>query len=297
MNKKLKKLIIKFIIILIILICANPITVFGAGTKVSDCAYGVEGDAGWDFNNTPGDQGGEYTVKEWYPFYAYVLRYPDRNKANTIANIAVSAANNDAIGYCQPHRLTYYEQLSKCNYNPTAIKTNCEADCSSSTSAAVKTAGILTNDSNLSAISEGEWTGSIIDAYTSHGFQLLSGAQYTSTPDNLIPGDVLLQPGSHVNIFVGDAQGGNFGGGFSPQEIDDIIVNLDEQNFDFSGTAKNITYSGSKKAGEWIFEKISQFIDFIVAIIANGIKMSVLGWMIAIEGTIDGSIKYLEGYD
>lgn len=79
--------------------------------------------------------------------------------------------------------------------------------------------------------------------------------------------------------------------------IDDITINLDEQNFDFSGTPKNVTYSGSKKAGEWIFEKISQFIDFIVAIIANGIKMSVLGWMIAIEGTIDGSIKYLEGYN
>ncbi len=77
-------------------------------------------------------------------------------------------------------------------------------------------------------------------------------------------------------------------------ELDDP-VNLDEQNFEFAGTPKTVSYSGRKKAGEWVFSFISQFVDFAVSLITNGIKTSVMGWAMTFESAVDSSIKFVEG--
>lgn len=83
--------------------------------------------------------------------------------------------------------------------------------------------------------------------------------------------------------------------GLQGYPIDDIVVNLDEQNFEFAGTPKTVTYSGRRKAGEWIFSYFSQFVDFAVSLITNGIKTSIMGWAMTFESAVDSSLKFIEG--
>ena len=78
-------------------------------------------------------------------------------------------------------------------------------------------------------------------------------------------------------------------------EIDDTTINLDEINFDFAGSPKNVTYSGKRKLGIWIFSKISEFLDYIASIIINGIKYSILGYAMAFESIVNNAIKAIEG--
>ena len=88
-----------------------------ADTNVSNCGGDENGGIS---GGQAGDQtGGEYAVKPWYNYgIQYVLRYKDSSAAMTIAQLAVSGANNDMVGYDQSQRHTYWEQLEKVNYNP-----------------------------------------------------------------------------------------------------------------------------------------------------------------------------------
>lgn len=265
------------------------------GTKIADCAFehdGVMGDS----------TGVEWQVKEWMrdggPYaWDVVYRYPDEKVARMIATLAINAANNDNIGYKfegwngGARQNSFGNELEKANYDPSAITAKCDTMCSYSTSNIVRAAGYKLNISSLKAIPKNVTTPEA--NYPSRGFKAMTDSQFLNGTDNLLAGDLLCCSGKHIVIFVGN---GMVGEAAAAYEIDDIVVNLDEQNFDFSGTPKTVIYTGGKKGGEWIFSAISEFIDFIVAVIANGIKMSVLGWSIAIEGVIDGSIKYLEGY-
>ena len=288
MKSIIKKIAILFLTFLLVTASVSS-TVF-ADTNVSNCGSDENGGAS---GGAAGDQtGGEYAVKPWYNYgIEYVLRYKDSSAAMTIAQLAVSGANNDMVGYDQGERHTYWEQLERVNYNPSAISTPCEADCSASTCANVKAAGFVLNNEELKAIDEWGWTGSMRGDFESHGWQVLSGSEYTDDPGNLQPGDVLLNEEKHTNIYVGDAQG------LQGYPIDDIVINFDEQNFEFAGVPRTVTYSGRKKAGEWIFSLFSQFIDFAVGLITNGIKISILGWAMTFESAIDSSIKFVEGVE
>ena len=260
------------------------------GNKISNCGGDENGGIS---GGQAGDQSGtEYAVIDYYEGgWNYVFRYPDQKVAVAIATIAINAANNDNIGYDQGERLTYWEQLAANNYDASKISVPCEADCSASSSAAVKGAGFVLNKEDLKAIAESNWTGSMYDDYTAHGFQVM-GDECLHGTENLLAGDILLA-GGHTAVFVGNGESG--GGGAFSYEIDDITINLDEQEFEFSGNPKTVIYAGNRKAGEWIFDKIAQFIDFIVSLITRGILMSLQGWAMSIQGILDASIKFLEG--
>ncbi len=268
------------------------------GTKMADCAFENDG--------IPGDSTGlEWQVKEWFrdgKYYAWdkVYRYPDENVARTIAICAIKGANNDNIGYkfegwgggSRQNSLGY--ELEKVNFDLSAINTKCDSICSLSTSNVVKAAGYALNMEQLKSIPTNSYTAEA--NYPGRGFQTLTDSKYLNSTDNLLAGDILVNTGVHVNIFVGNGEIGSGDiKGSMQYPIDDITINLDEQNFEFSGTPKTVTYSGTKKAGEWIFSLFSQFVDFIIALITNGIKTSILGWAMTFEGAIDASLKFLEG--
>lgn len=264
------------------------------GTMMADCAWDFDGGISGDTN------GDEWQVKEWYRnsgAYAWdtVYRHPDENVAKTIAALAIKGANNNNIGYNNyEKRNSFNDYLERVNYDISAVNSPCDTNCSGSTACVVKAAGYALNNEALKGIPNYAWTPTA--NYPSRGFQTLTDSKYLNSCENLLAGDILVNTGVHVVIFVGNGEAGSGDiKGSMQYPIDDITVNLDEQNFEFSGAPKTVTYSGTKKAGEWIFSLFSQFVDFIVALITNGIKTSILGWAMTFEGAIDASLKFVEG--
>lgn len=143
----------------------------------------------------------EYRIRDWYSFgQRYVLRHPNIQIGMQIAQLGRDAANNDHIGYDQNTRMGFYNQLRNVNWNPSAITTNCSADCSSSTCTIVYAVGQLTGDSFCQAISPSLSTGAMLGPYRSAGFIVLTDSKYLNSGDYLLPGDIQLKPGSHTNI-------------------------------------------------------------------------------------------------
>lgn len=109
------------------------------GNKVANCGISENGTI---YCGQLGDNNGkEYQVKDWYSHGWYAMfRTPNEELAQEIAAMATEAANNDSVGYCQDHRATWWNELKKVNYDPSAVTTPCAADCSSSTAAAINCA-------------------------------------------------------------------------------------------------------------------------------------------------------------
>lgn len=149
-----------------------------------------------------GDQTGEeYYVRTWYnrPWYC-VLRYPDQRTALMIAQISRDAANNNNIGYDQNQRLTFYNNLAAAGWNPSAITTRCESDCSASTAACIIAAGHRAGNNALTGINPSLTTYNMRSALRAVGFQLLTDSRYLTSDSYLLPGDVLLKDDAHVAV-------------------------------------------------------------------------------------------------
>ena len=112
---------------------------------------------------TAGDQTGtEWQIVNWYSRpWNVVLRHPDTNTANLIAELAIEAANNNNIGYDQSERYTFWDNLKQVGYHPANITTPCEADCSAGVAAIVKAVGYLTGNSNLQGVNSDSYTGNL----------------------------------------------------------------------------------------------------------------------------------------
>ena len=46
-------------------------------------------------------------------------------------------------------------------------------------------------------------------------------------------------------------------------------------------------YNGEKKLSVWLFSKFSQFIDYILGIMLQGIKGAIVGWTAIVEGMVN----------
>lgn len=176
--------------------------------QVSNCSNGEKGAGG----NKAGDKGG----KEWYignwsnKSWNYVLRYPDKEVRECIAWLSIMAAKNDNVGYDQNQgdRTSYWTQLKKVKYNPSKIKTKCEADCSSAVSSNVKATGYLLNIAALKNVPIST-TSSLKTNLQKAGFKVYSAKKYLTSSAYLIPGDILLHVGHHteVNLGIGSKTG------------------------------------------------------------------------------------------
>lgn len=151
-----------------------------------------------------GDQTGtEWEIRKWYNYrYGWncVLRYPDRSVGKKIAELARASANNDKIGYSQSDRLSFWKQLEKAKYNPSKIKTECNADCSSGVTAIVKAVGFLMKISKLQELSITNYTGSMKPNFRVIGFEVLTDAKYLTSDEYLEEGDILLNYSHHTCI-------------------------------------------------------------------------------------------------
>lgn len=173
-------------------------------TKISNCGSNENGKT---TGGKAGDQTGkEYRVISWYSRpRKCVLRYSDPKVGEEIARISEAAAKNDNIGYCQTHRRTYHDALKAANWNPAAIKTPVEADCSASTLANIIAAGHKCGIAALKQVNPDGYTGNMRAALKKAGFTVLTDSKYLSSSDYLLPGDILLNDNAHaaVNLTAG----------------------------------------------------------------------------------------------
>ena len=160
----------------------------------------------------PGDQkGDEWAIIPWYSRpWTCVLRHRDPAVRKAIAKKARAAANNNKIGYCQGHRLTYWEHLKASNYDPSQITVACEADCSSGVAANIRAVGIDLENEELKKIPVSCTTRNLRPQCDDHGFDVLTDKKYLDSPDYLLEGDILLCEGHHVatNLTTGSKAGG-----------------------------------------------------------------------------------------
>ena len=162
-----------------------------------------------------GDQTGrEWCLRAWYNRpWSCILRHPDANVRAKIAELGEKAAKNDKIGYDQNQRDTYWTQLKKAGYDPAKITTACEADCSAGVIANVKAVGYLLNIAALKNVNA-SYTGNMRSGFKAAGFTVLTDSKYLSSPDYLLPGDILLNDSHHTATNI--TKGAKADGGSTP---------------------------------------------------------------------------------
>ena len=93
------------------------------------------------------------------------------------------------------------------------------------------------------------------------------------------------------NTSGGQSSGGYTLKGFKPKgdidDTDDDPIDLDEIEFEFVGSPEKMTYNGETKISAWLFSKFSQFVDYILGIMVQGLKGAIVGWTAIIEGWIN----------
>ncbi len=158
-------------------------------------------------NGQAGDQNSrEWQIRSWYNRpWTCVLRHPDANVGIMLSNLSIKSAQNNKIGYDQNQRDTYWTQLQKANYDPSAIKTVCEADCSSGVIANTKAVGHLMGLKELQKIAA-TYTGNMKAKYKAAGFSTLTATKYLTSEKNLQLGDILLNENHHTAVYVGDGK-------------------------------------------------------------------------------------------
>lgn len=155
-----------------------------------------------------GDQtGGEWNLRSWYNRpWTVVLRYEkDPRVGILMACLSCAAALNNHVGYDQIDRTTYWTQLRKFGYDPSAITTNCEEDCTAGVTANTKACGYLLGIKSLQDLSTSIYSKTMKSNFTKAGFTALTDKKYLTSTKYLLPGDVLLYEGHHAaaNVTVG----------------------------------------------------------------------------------------------
>ena len=168
--------------------------------------------SGKDENNAyrggkAGDQSGhEFELRSWYSRpWSVILRWPDPAVALKIAQLGIAAALNDKIGYDQGQRTTYWKELEKAGYDPSRITTACEEDCTAGVTANCKAVGFLLNIKGLKDLATDTYSGNMRSRFVAAGFKALTSSKYLTSPNELLPGDILLYEGHHAatNISYG----------------------------------------------------------------------------------------------
>lgn len=173
--------------------------------SVSNCSIDENGKA---YGGKDGDNNKkEWRVRSWYNYpWDVVLRYPDAETAQLIADLARKTATNDKVGYNQHKRLTYWEELQKVDYKPENINTPCAADCSSGVCSIIKAVGYLLDNEKFKGLSANSYTGNMKSRLKAIGFEVLTDSKYLTSDKYLRVGDVLLNVGNHTCINLTDGK-------------------------------------------------------------------------------------------
>lgn len=137
-----------------------------------------------------GDQTGqEVYIRNWYSnSWTHVLRFPNEAVAGKMCKICQDGCNNANIGYDQNTRNSLHNQARAIGYDLTRISTPCSTDCSAYMTVCAIGAGV----SGLEYTGNAPTTRTMVNAFSSAGFQVLTDPKYLVTCDYLIPGDIIV---------------------------------------------------------------------------------------------------------
>ena len=150
-----------------------------------------------------GGKAGDQTGKEVYLCNWYnrpwdtVIRWKSEDNAKGFANILRLLCANNNVGYDQVERTTLWAEAQRINWQPTRIGEikACECDCSSLMAVCARFLGF--------AVSKDIWTGNLEAAFrATKAVEVYKTSEYTSKPDNLKVGDILLNTQHHVAAVV-----------------------------------------------------------------------------------------------
>ena len=149
-----------------------------------------------------GDQNGrEVSTQKWYKHEKgwVVLRPKSREAGRKIAWDMQAACDNPHIGYDQSQRNTLYAEAKPYGFDCSKVKVDCETDCSSLVRVCCCYAGIM-----VGAFS----TANEASVLTKTGaFVKLTDAKYTTKPDYLRAGDVLVTATQgHTVVVLNDGE-------------------------------------------------------------------------------------------
>ena len=170
---------------------------------ISNCGHDENGGYAGGIS---GDQTGtEWELCAWYSRpWNCVLRHPNAVVREKLAELAEKAAKNNKIGYDQYQRNTYWQYLQRAGYDPSKITNYCETDCSAGVIANTKAVGYLLDLDKLKSVNA-TYTGNMRSGFAAAGFIVLTDSKYLTSPDYLLPGDILLNDQHHTatNITKG----------------------------------------------------------------------------------------------
>ena len=156
---------------------------------------------------TPGDQTlKEVYIRSWYSKpWNYVIRCTDPTMRERIAVAMENAANNNSIGYSQPHRNDLLKACRSFGYDPSKAAIPCDCDCSSLVSVACMYAGIPENQLYISG--NCCTTSNIRSKLMATGkFMTLTDSKYLNGDQYLYRGDILLREPGHVAVNITDGK-------------------------------------------------------------------------------------------
>ena len=168
---------------------------------ISNCGHDEHGQYS---GGAAGDQtGAEWEIKPWYSRpWDVVLEPPTRQAADTIAELAIEAANNNKIGYDQSNRTSFDAALIACGDYPKNITEPCETDCSAGVAAIVRATGRILGIKEMQDVSKDAYTGNLEKALAAAGFISHREEKYLTGPDYLGNGWILLYTGHHTAVSV-----------------------------------------------------------------------------------------------
>jgi hypothetical protein len=168
---------------------------------ISNCGHDEHGQYS---GGAAGDQTGtEWEIKPWYSRpWDVVLEPPTRQAADTIAELAIEAANNNKIGYDQGNRTSFDAALIACGDYPQNIMDPCETDCSAGVAAIVRATGRILGIKAMQDVSKDAYTGNLEKALAAAGFISHREEKYLNGPDYLGNGWILLYTGHHTAVSV-----------------------------------------------------------------------------------------------
>ncbi len=156
-----------------------------------------------------GGKAGDQTGHEWElrSFYkrpwTHMFRFMgDSRVGATLAELGIKAALNNKVGYDQYQRTTYWAQLKKVGYDPSAITVACEEDCSAGVAANVKACGYLLGLKALQDVSSSMTSRNTVAQLRKAGFTVFTDSKYLTSGAYLLPGDILLCENHHVAMNI-----------------------------------------------------------------------------------------------